>query len=273
MNVNSLRREFEELGLGLEASTLAPLEQDATILTLLVPGGEPAIDAWQRLRAAVERTGRWPILCGEADEAVSRLADQFELTAGPPAHFLARVPAGDAKAILSDLKRAEREELVAFYTSQGQSVPDIEEELDEPDDDEAEWPDGPPLRSFTLTSAYDIVEQTPLERCLIALLPTTQPADAFAYLRFGGWNACPSPEYHVALLRDWGRRYGAVPAAITSDVVECHVAARPQTPADARALAREQVQYCEDIVSQGTQSVERLAVELWQSPNWYFWWD
>jgi hypothetical protein len=124
-----------------------------------------------------------------------------------------------------------------------------------------------------LQSTVEILKGKPLKQCLIALLPTVQPAEAPAYLRFGGFNACPPSEVHVAFHRDWGRRYGAVPACVTHDIIECVVARPPQTPDEARVLAAEQFAYCDDIVSQGTQTVERLAVELWGSPTWYFWWD
>lgn len=255
MNIDPLGREIARLG--LDVSSLAPLAQDESILTLNVPGGEASVDAWQRLRAALDRTGRWPIVCGDAGER--RWADQFTIHTASPAKLLEDVPAGNP------LEAMAAEELEA----------DVEEESEEEtdNDEEAQWPDTPPRLPFVLTSAFDVVEQTPLDRCLIALLPSLQPADAPAYMRFGGWNACPSPSMHVAFLRDWGRRFAAVPAAMTNDVIECHVASPPQTPDDARALAREQVRYCGDIVWQGTQSVERLAIELWQSSHWYFWWD
>ena len=94
------------------------------------------------------------------------------------------------------------------------------------------------------------------------VVPASQlPADAFA----GTSGVAPSGE--IVLIADDDL------AAITSDVIDCHVASPPQTPDDARAVAREQYKYCGDIVSQGTESVERLAIELWRSPSWYFWWD
>lgn len=83
----------------------------------------------------------------------------------------------------------------------------------------------------------------------------------------------PSPELQVAVWREWGRRYGAVPACITSDVIECAVARPPQSRDEAFRLATEQWMYCEDIVSQGTETVEYLVQTLLRAPAWFFWWD
>jgi hypothetical protein len=77
----------------------------------------------------------------------------------------------------------------------------------------------------------------------------------------------------VAVLREWQKEYSAVPACITGDVLECAVVKRPQTELEAMKLAAEQWIFCDDIVSQGTQSIRKLAMEIWRSPNWFFWWD
>ena len=99
------------------------------------------------------------------------------------------------------------------------------------------------------------------------------PYEVVAYLPFGGWNECPPPELHVAVLREWRDQHKAQPVCITGDVLECFVVRPPQTQADALRLAAEQWVYCDDIVAQGTQSVRRLAANLWQAKTWFFWWD
>ena len=60
---------------------------------------------------------------------------------------------------------------------------------------------------------------------------------------------------------------------ITGDVLECLVLKPPQTPEQAMQLAAEQWIFCDDIVGQGTQSIRNLAIEIWQSKTWFFWWD
>ena len=105
------------------------------------------------------------------------------------------------------------------------------------------------------------------------MLPTQDPTEAPAYLRFGGWNDCPAPEVQVAALRSWRDRYGAVIASLTSDVLELHVDRPPATREAAMALATEQFFYCTDIVVQGTQTIPALAQTILGSRWWYFWWD
>jgi hypothetical protein len=107
----------------------------------------------------------------------------------------------------------------------------------------------------------------------VSLIRVEHSSDVPAHLGFGGWNDCPSPELQVADLREWRKEYGAVPACITHDVLECVVVKRPQTEAEALKLAAEQWIFCDDIVGQGTQTVRNLAMEIWRSPNWFFWWD
>ena len=37
--------------------------------------------------------------------------------------------------------------------------------------------------------------------------------------------------------------------------------------------ASEQRSFCDDIVGQWTQSIRRLAIQVWQAPQWFCWWD
>ncbi len=111
------------------------------------------------------------------------------------------------------------------------------------------------------------------EPAVLLLIRMEHSWEVPAYLQFGGWNDCPAPELQVAVLREWHKEYRAVPACITGDVLEYVVMNPPQTEARAMKLAAEQWIFCDDIVGQGTQSVRNLAMELWKSPTWFFWWD
>ena len=55
--------------------------------------------------------------------------------------------------------------------------------------------------------------------------------------------------------------------AVTSDTIELSVSNPPKTREDALKLAEEQFIYCEDIVLQGTETLEALATELLNSKN------
>lgn len=134
------------------------------------------------------------------------------------------------------------------------------------------WPDDP-VNPGALAEFIDWKTSEPLERVYIARIPTHDWTEIPAYLRFGGWNACPAPEYHVAAMRSWHDRYGAELVVASSDVIELRVARRPGTRREAMALAKEFYLYCPDTVEQGTQDLSTLAALLLNSDNWYFWWD
>ena len=113
----------------------------------------------------------------------------------------------------------------------------------------------------------------PLSECLLAIVVGAHAPDLPAMLGFGGFNSCPRPSIHIAYCRDWNLRFGAVPICITHDVIELYVPRPPATPEETWQVACEQAEYCSDIVSQGTRTVEKLAQELWKSNYWFFWWD
>lgn len=120
---------------------------------------------------------------------------------------------------------------------------------------------------------YDILTRKPLDRVFIALVPTSDGTEVPAYFRWGNWNGCPAPQFHVAALRSWRDRYGAELVSLGADVMDIRVARRPETPDAAMALAREHYEYCNDIVDQGTGTISELAAMLMDTDWWYFWWD
>lgn len=107
---------------------------------------------------------------------------------------------------------------------------------------------------------------------VLAEIPVENPWEVFAYLPFGGWNACPEASEIMAVAKYWYEKYGAVPVVITSDVLEFSVS-EPVSESDAMALAEEQFYFCNDIVDQGVGTIGALADTLRQSKVWYFWWD
>jgi hypothetical protein len=105
------------------------------------------------------------------------------------------------------------------------------------------------------------------------LVPTDDWTTVPAHLRWGGWNACPAPEYHIAALRAWRDRFGAELVGLAFDTMNLRVARRPQTRPEALDIAREQYLYCSDIVDQGVGTLSALAATLMASDWWFFWWD
>lgn len=135
-----------------------------------------------------------------------------------------------------------------------------------------EWSDN--VKPSNQLAAYtDILTGKPLKEVYVGLVPTIKSYEVPAYIKFGGWNACPDPEQHVALMKYWNEKYGANIISITGDTIECTVDNPPTTKEEAMALAREQFLYCEDIVTQGCGSISALAGTLLNAKYWYFWWD
>lgn len=108
--------------------------------------------------------------------------------------------------------------------------------------------------------------------CIIAKIPVDEPWKVFAYVPFGGWNECPSPEIMMAITKRWYESYGAVPAVISHDTLQ--MTAKPISDKEkALEMAAEQFAFCSDIVFQGIGFIKPLAQLLQNSSVWYFWWD
>jgi hypothetical protein len=135
-----------------------------------------------------------------------------------------------------------------------------------------EWPTTVPEIPH-LSVAVDLRSGAPMARVYLVTIPTNDWTTIPAYLRFGNWNSCPAPEYHVAALRSWRDRFGAELIGLGHDVMNIRVKRRPTSRAEALELAREQYSYCSDIVEQGVGSLSALAAALMESDWWYFWWD
>lgn len=135
-----------------------------------------------------------------------------------------------------------------------------------------DWPLSAP-GSPGLTVANDVLSGRPLKKVYIALVPTNDWTTVPVHLKWGNWNANPPPEYHVAALRSWRDRYGAELVGLTGDTMNLRVSRKPQSRDEALSLAREQYDYCNDIVNQGLGTLSNLAAYTLDSDWWYFWWD
>lgn len=106
---------------------------------------------------------------------------------------------------------------------------------------------------------------------ILARIPVKNPWEIFAYLPFGNWNECPDTPQLMAVAKYWFEQYGAVPAAISHDVLEFDLPA-PVPKENAMELAMQQYAFCPDQV-QSWDTIGALADSLRQSIVWYFWWD
>lgn len=276
-----LGRHIAEVGLGGVAPGPLP-EVDPFAFSLAVPG-EGAFEAWRHLRRRAEAMRAWPVMVGAPDaleRMVERIADAPELTVPG---VLARAAtlttidpiAWERERLTHAVERARAtgsphvaflERLLAFARGRRPSAG----EGDDLADDVQPWTElsVPSHVRYDPDAAGGHVQE-PHAQVVVVLLPTITPWHAAAYLRFGGFNACPPPHEHVAIHRHWFERWGAEPAAITTDVVEMHVTRPAATRAEALAIADEHL----DCASEGETGRGRLAARLLGARVWHLWWD
>ncbi len=252
--------------------------------------GRNALREWEWLKAGGR--GAPVVIGGDEDfEAVLQpFHPDFIAQMNPPtlADTLARADVLVHPVDLLALHRQQEEEILAALEKMCRQDPDMCGALDvlaassDGDGPRGDAPYEPPLGDWplitpepdpALTVAEELLTGRPLERVIIVLIPTDDSTTIPAHLRWGGWNANPPAEYHVAALRSWRDRYGAELVGLSFDVMNLRVARRPVSRDEALALAREQYAYCSDIVDQGVGTLAALAALLMAGDWWYFWWD
>lgn len=224
---------------GVDLGNSVELSDEVTFYR--VAGGKDALKLWFDLAHRLPAVGAWPMLCCD-DAAIEYLRRCRKAAEGmSTVEIIARARAGAS-------------------TGEGASLADL---------------DRVSTRLFRRALPACLLDDSdePLAQCYLAIVPGRFAYEIPAYLRFGGTGSCPKPNVHVARLADWGRRYGAVPLVLKESMFECVVARPPMTPEEATELAREQAEYCPDLVRRGLGTQEKLAVALKGMPYWAFWWD
>lgn len=271
----------------------------------MIAPGERALTLWGELRDLSTETGYWPVILG-AEEEIRFHRQSIE----DPYHritvreVLSRAEAIDVDRLLEDrllsLMELDSDESEAFSEmlmrkadelGEGGRIDGVLEWAEHVDkvpgrrkalleqllrERAGEWPeDAEPHNYFSIPYEWtgDYTRLKPLRTVRLALAPTTASWEAPAYLKFGAWNDCPSPEEHVAVLKRWNALYGAQVVGLTHDVLEVGVTRPPNSKLSAFNLAREQYGYCADIVDQGDGGILDLAATLLGASVWYFWWD
>lgn len=241
----------------MRARTLAAL----TYERVTVPG-EDALAEWERLK--VSDRG-WPVVVG-SDEDLDRLADQFSVD--DAAVTQVTVPGASARSPERILAASNKIRFPADLRkwSGAYQADDLRAPV-------GDWPSKVDAAGPQLSMALDLASGKFYDKVHILLLPTKRSWEAPAYLRWGGWNACPPPEYHVAALREWHHRFGVDVVGINGDTIDVRAPSVLKDRKEALALARDMYGYCPDIVDQGVGTISALAAELMASTWWYLWWD
>jgi len=228
---------------------------------ITVPGAAALIE-WEKLKGA----GRgWPVIVGD-DEDLEQIAGQF--TIADHAVSGATIPGLSLRSPDEILTAATTLRFPTdLQTWSGAYKP---EDLTAPI---GSWPSRVDNDPPGPTIATDILSGKFHDRVHIILIPTRSSWEVPAYLRWGDWNACPPPEYHVAALRTWHEQFGVELVGLNGDTMNLRAGRRPITRQRATALAKDQYAYCPDIVDQGVGTVSALAATLMSSEWWYLWWD
>lgn len=231
-----------------------------------VRGAEISVE-WERL----SKLGRgWPVVVGNDDD-LERLAEQY--TSNDPNVFpaLAANPLVPAPRAPADILKSAASIEFPKDLSQWPGAY-------RPEDLHAKvgtWPIIPPGQSFEpdFSVAFDLSTGRPYDSVHVLFIPTEHSWEIPAYLRWGDWNACPPPEYHIAALRNWHEAYGLELVGINGDRMDTRVTKPPVHRAEALSVATEIYRYCPDIVDQGTETLSALAATMVTGRWWNFWWD
>ncbi len=242
---------------------------------LTVNGGK-AIELWEKLYRLVTEIGYYPVVLGDRVEAVGISIERTQWGNNSVEQILAQGDSIDADRWFADTARARREDLEQCWAEEKEYYPDFQVNRDTLDpltlEEIGEWNDEiEPDNEYSIP--FNISNGEPFVKVSIALIPTVISWQVFAFIKYGNWNDCPAPAEHIAISKKWHQQYGAEVVGISNDVVEMRVTKPPLDRDAAFAIAQEQYIYCEDIVSQGTGTLLKLAGALLDSKVWYFWWD
>jgi hypothetical protein len=197
--------------------------------------GEEALDWWRRLRAVSEQSGWWPVLLDH-----------------------------NAGALISDAPSSAAELSVI-----DDPAPEmLEKELEG-------WPAQTGLgRLDGFHLPMDPWTREP-EPVLVTLLPTGHGCQVPTLIGYGGWNRCPAPRTHSAILKRWHERHGAELVCLTRTGLELGLTRPPATRMEALGLAWDYASYCPDGVEAIYQAdtLAGLAAGLIDANVLRCWWD
>lgn len=194
---------------GLQPDSFTPSEADERIFRGEVQAGR-VVETFLNLAKAFAETKYWPIIRGVSDIHRQPKRD--------PATILASAPAGSIREILEPLTKERREELAEmlpeFAFAEATDLDRLAQLVDDSgiysfsgdQQNEQRWP----TEAEAPTQVkFDTVKAANRNPSILLLVHVEHSYEVPAYLEFGGWNDCPSPELQVAVLREWHKEYNA----------------------------------------------------------------
>jgi uncharacterized protein DUF4253 len=270
--MDDLRRTLSREGIDTTHLELLVELPDLTIPVLPIRRGE-SFALWMRMRALLPRTGVWPVLFSEddAEERDRLVEDSFEDVTGRAwvENAIERSRTVEVTGWLASKLSTHQEKYGGLPRGDWPTVAlrsrpagEFPPRADKPEDDE-----------FWACSGVRVRSDGQVHHVLMAFVPVLESWQVAPAMAFGGWNDNPFAFEHAAVHRYWLERFGAEVVALNTPTVELWVARPPTDQDSAIELALEQFAYCEDIVGQGYQTIERFAAILIGSHVWSFWWD
>jgi len=217
--------------------------------------GASAVEIWRRLRLAAGEIGYWPLILGR-EKDLEQHRESFAMMSEESGRG----------SVMDIIAAGSKVDVTEWLTERAAG------ELEPAPLDSDPWPEGDlATHQFTLPSDGD--RPAASKDVVIGLAPTVIGWQIPAFLRFGGWNACPAPEHHVAMLKYWRHAYGAEIVCLGGSMLEVAVSRPPTDRNAALRLAREQYVYCPDVVRLSGNSLKGRAATLLGATAWSFWWE
>jgi hypothetical protein len=190
---------------GVEFHTIDQIVLSATdrvAFDLVVPGDE-AFTTWAALRELVPRTGRYPVVAGQAiaegmDDSDPQAFDELADILGAP-----HIGADDEPSLEQQIAFTQNFDADAWFRERRLYLDIDPDELFQRGtlDDLAPTVDLLGATKYTADERFALVH--------IVLMPTSQSWDVPIHLGWGGWNDAPLPHEHAALFRYWAQEHGA----------------------------------------------------------------
>ncbi|MFW3464265.1 DUF4253 domain-containing protein [Streptomyces microflavus] len=248
-------------------------EGDGDVQALWLSDAAAAAELWPRLRTEHASSGLWPLLLDSRDPDDSEFqpwasGELFpERMSSPKSHDPAELLATwwrDYTGIDQDDDVLTADERLAVTAPFGQTWPGLAPSLE------------PVIDPNEMAADYARVFAARRPQSRLGLVAAACGADALAV---AGWdgpvNYDNDTAKYAAVVRDWGRRFGARVVAVSSDTLHLSVAAPPTRTEEALLVAAEHFAFCPDIIWQGVHphTLAAYAERITDLNCWEFWWD